>query len=344
MSGELRVGLLGCGTVSGFHGAAIHDAEGVVLAGACSNSIRKAREFCRANGGEVFKSYDEMLASDKIDAVAICTPNGFHARQIMQAIEAGKHVLVEKPMALTIEELDAVVDAAKNSAVTVSSICQHRFTDEAQAIKKAIDGGELGRIVLASLTMRFYRSPEYYGQAPWRGTVAVDGGGVLMNQGIHGVDLLCWLLGQPVSVCGYAGTLLRDIEVEDTAAGAVLFESGAVASIDATVCSSPSFSQKIFISGEKGSILLDEDSITMWTLPTPCPVKPRGDDGFTSSSGPTAINYRFHTKQYEDFARAVKTGQKPLIDAVQGRLPVEVIQGLYRSSREGRSIPIRKAE
>lgn len=344
MGNDIKIGIVGCGTVSRFHVSAIKDARGVVLAGACNNRVGKAEQLCRENNVCLYTDYDEMLASPDIDAVSICTPNKNHAEQVLKAIKAGKHVLVEKPMAITIDELDAIVAAARESRVTVSSVCQHRFTDEAQAIKRAIDGGELGKIVLASLSMRFFRSKEYYEQAEWRGTIEGDGGGVLMNQGIHGVDLLCYLLGQPVQVCGYAGTLLRSIEVEDTAAGAVLFESGAMATIDATVCSEPAFSQKLFISGEKGSILLDEDEIKLWALPVPCPVMPRGDDGFSSAFGPTGINYAFHTRQYEDFAAAINTGKSPLIDAPQGRLPAEVILGLYKSSKTGKAVTIRSTD
>lgn len=338
---NIRIGLVGTGTVSGFHAKAIKDAEGVVLAGACSNSKNKAEEFCKTNNAKYYASYEQMLNSNEIDAVAICTPNMYHAEQILDAVKAGKHVIVEKPMAISLDDADAVVDAARKNSVVVTSVCQHRFTEEAQAIKKAINSGKLGKIVLASLSMRFFRSEEYYAQNDWRGTIKGDGGGILMNQGIHGIDLLCYLVGKPVEVCGYAGTLLRNIEVEDTVAGAILFEEGTMASIDATVCANPSYSQKIFISGEKGTILLDEDEISIWTLDEPCPVKPRGNDGFTSASGPTAINYAFHTKQYEDFAKAIRTGTAPLIDAQQGRLPVEVILGLYQSSKERRSVPIR---
>ena len=341
MSEDIRVGIVGCGNVSRFHASAIRAAEGVALAGACGNTLSRAEAFCRENEIPLFESFDALLASEEIDAVALCTPNGLHGSQILKAIEAGKHVLVEKPMALTLEELDAVVEAAAKSRVTVSSVCQHRFTDEAQAIKQAIDSGELGKIVLASLSMRFFRSQEYYDSAPWRGSFKEGGGGVLMNQGIHGIDLMCYLLGKPVQVCGYAGARLRSIQVEDTAAGAVLFESGAMATVDATVCASPAFSQKLFISGEKGTILLDEDEIKLWTLPSPCPVPPRGEDGFSSAFSPTEINPAFHARQYEDFARAIKSGTPPLIDAYQGRLPVELILGLYQSSKEGRPINIR---
>lgn len=335
---ELNIGIVGCGMISRYHARAIHDTDGITLAGCCSHSLKSAERFAEEFSVPVFSDYQAMLASKEIHAVAICTPSGDHAEQILSALAAGKHVVVEKPMCLTLAEADAVVKKAAESGLTVCVISQSRFSEAAMELKRAIDAGEFGKMVSASLMMRYYRSPEYYNQAEWRGTIAGDGGGVLMNQGIHGIDLLCHLMGTPVSACGYVDTLLRDIEVEDTAVGCVRFANGAVASIDATVCSQPAFSKTFLFCGEKGVVQMVEDSITMWTLPTPCGVPVGNADTGSGAADPSGITYDNHAKQYADFVQAVLKHKKPLVDEIEGRMPLRVIHGIYSSSKTGQSI------
>lgn len=337
---NLKVGIVGCGMISRYHARAIQDTDGISLAGCCSHSRKSADHFAEEFSVPVFETYEAMLKSSEIDAVAICTPSGDHAGQILAALNAGKHVVAEKPMCLTLEEADAIVKKAQETDCTVCVISQSRFSDAALEIKRAIDAGEFGKMVSASLMMRYYRSPEYYNQAEWRGTIAGDGGGVLMNQGIHGIDLLCHLMGQPVSACGYVDTLLRDIEVEDTAVGCVRFANGSVASIDATVCSQPAFSKTFLFCGEKGVVQLVEDSITMWTLPTPCQVPIGAEDTGSGAADPGGITYDNHAKQYVDFVNAVAENRKPLVDEIEGRMPLRVIHGIYTSSKTGHTVTL----
>lgn len=339
---EIRIGIVGCGMISRYHAQAILKTKGASLAGCCSHSYKSAEAFAREFSVPAFQCYAQMLSQNEIDAVAICTPSGDHADQILAALDAGKHVIVEKPMCLSLEEANKVVEKAEQTGLVVCVISQSRFSDAAREIKRVIDAGAFGKMVSASLMMRYYRSQEYYDQAGWRGTIDGDGGGVLMNQGIHGIDLLCYLMGRPVNASGYVGTLLRDIEVEDTAAAAVLFENGAVATIDATVCSQPAFSKNLILCGEKGTVQLEEDSITLWSLPIPCSLPIGAVGGNSGASDPRGISCDNHIKEYRDFVTAVQTGSRVLIDAREGRIPLSVIQAIYESSRTGQKITIRE--
>ena len=336
----VRIGIVGCGMIANFHAHAINNTDGAVLAGACSKSPASAEKFCTEQNIPKFDSYAQMLGSADIDAVSLCTPSGDHCRQILQALEAGKHVVVEKPMCITLEECDRVIAKAEETGLTVCVISQHRFSDGISEIRRAIGAGELGKIHCAQLTMHYFRPQSYYDSAAWRGTWALDGGGVLMNQGIHGVDMLCYLLGRAQSVTGFVTTSGRDIEVEDTAAAALEFESGAVATLDATVCSQPSFSKKFILCGEKGTVVMEEDAILSWSLPDPCPIPLGAKSGNSASADPKGISVAYHLREYENFVGHVLDGKELMLDADQGRMPLSVILGVYESSRTGTHIKL----
>lgn len=334
------IGIVGCGMIAEFHAHAIRMTQGLTLVGACSRTPESARRFCEGHQLRCFESYEQMLACPEIDAVSLCTPSGDHCSQILQALDAGKHVVVEKPMCITLEECDRVIRRAEETGLKVCVISQHRFSDGIQEIRRAIDAGELGKIYSAQLTMHYFRPQSYYDSAAWRGTWALDGGGVLMNQGIHGVDMLCYLLGGAKRVTGFARTLGRDIEVEDTAAGAVLFENGTLGSIDASTCCAPGFPQRIVISCEKGRIVTQDDSITEWTLPTPCRIPVGAANAGSGAGDPRAIFMENHVRQFRNFSDCIGKGLPLNSDARAGKLPLEIILGIYRSSREGRTITV----
>jgi len=341
MEKELRFGIVGCGMIAPYHAAAIDRTDRCSLLGACSKTYASTEKFAREAGCIPFESYEAMLADERLDVVVICSSSGEHFSQAKAALKAGKHVIVEKPMCLTMADADALVELDRQYPQAVCVISQSRFSDAAQTIKAAIDAGHFGKMVSASLMMRYYRPQTYYDQAAWRGTVAGDGGGVLMNQGIHGIDLLCYFMGKPVGVCGYARTILRDIEVEDTAAAAIAFESGAVATLDATVCSQPSFSKKFILCGEKGTVVLEEDAIISWSLPEPCPIPLGAKSGNSASADPKGISVAYHLREYENFVAHVLDGKPLLLDAEQGRLPLGVILGVYESSRTGKAVTLK---
>ena len=339
-SKSVRFGIAGCGMISDYHAQAIAETEGAVLVGACSKSFSSAEKFAEKHGVILFENYGDMLQSSKIDAVVICTPSGEHFPQAMQAIRAGKDVVVEKPMCLRLEDADALIAEADKLGKKVCVISQSRFSDAAQAIHNAVVKGSFGKMVSASLTMRYFRSQDYYNQAQWRGTVQGDGGGVLMNQGIHGIDLLCYIMGKPQSVCGYTRTALRDIEVEDTASAAVRFENGATAVIDATVCSQPSFGKRFVFCGENGTVILEDDAITLWSLRDPCPIPMGNFSGNSSAADPRGISYAYHKREYENIVAHLSEGAELLLDGRQGRLPLSVILGIYESSARAQVVKL----
>ncbi len=339
MNDPVRFGLLGCGLIAPNHAQAIAAAGGA-LAGAASRRYEQARAFAQTFSCRAYETYEAMLSDEGIDAVSVCTPTGLHFENARQALLAGKHVLVEKPLCLTLEEADALIALAGERGLCLGVISQTRFSDAAKAIRQLIDSGEAGKPVSAQLMMRFWRDQAYYDSAAWRGTFAGDGGGVIMNQGIHGIDLLCYFMGKPVSVTGYARTRLRDIEVEDTVAAALAFESGAVAVIDATTCSNPSFSKRFILGFEKGTVILENDVITLWTVPGECPESCRVSLAGNSSADNKKVTNVYHAREYADFIRHI-TGQGPLnVDGVQGRIPLSVILGIYESSRTGRNVEL----
>ena len=337
---KVSFGIVGCGVIARYHAQAILSLDHAELVGACSKSGASTAAFCDEFSIRSFADYGEMLACPEISAVCICTPSGDHAAQILQALRAGKHVVVEKPMCISLADADEVIRVADETGLRVCAVSQLRFSDSICAIRGAIDQGLLGKIYSAALTMRYFRSQEYYDQAGWRGTWAMDGGGVLMNQGIHGVDMLCYLFGPAAEVGAYAQTMGRQIEVEDTAVAVVRFESGVLATIDASTCCAPGFPRKIVISGERGTIVTEEDNITLWTLPEPCPIPVGSLSASSGASDPKGITWANHARQFANFVDSVLLGTSLVSDAREGRLPLEIILGVYQSSREGRFVPL----
>lgn len=337
---KVRIGFIGCGMIAYKHATALERIRKVELVAACSKTYDSTLKFCEKNPKcKPFKSYKEMLESD-IDLVTICTPSGNHYVQAKMALEAGKHVVVEKPMCLKVSEADKLIKLAERKGLCLSAISQSRFSDSARAIKKAIDKGAFGKMVSAQLTMRYWRGEDYYNSAAWRGTFKYDGGGVLMNQGIHGIDLLCYLMGKPKSVTGYAKTLLRNIEVEDTSCAAIEFENGAIGVIDATVCSKPSMTKKFIISGEKGTVILENDVITLWDIPCKNTVNVTQTLGGSSASDPKAVTDEYHYREYTDIINHITKGTDLTIDGYEGRMPLSVILGIYKSSKTGRRVDL----
>lgn len=334
-------GIVGCGVISRWHADAIESIQGAKLIGATDPNEEALKKFTGDYNIRGYSTLEEMLACDEIDAVSICTPSGLHAPQAIQAANAGVNVIVEKPMAITREEIDAVIEACEKNDVKLAVVSQLRFSDSVQKVKKAIENQELGNIVLCDLYMKYYRSPDYYATSNWRGTWKMDGGGALMNQGIHGVDILQYIMGPVKSVFGQVRTLTHDIEVEDTACAILEFENGALGTIEGTTSVYPGYSRRLEIHGDQGSIILEEDNIVEWNT-----IDEKGDENlttsnsaeFNSSSDPAAIGKQGHIKQLTDFVNAIVEDRDPLIDQYDGKKPVEIILSIYESSRTDKKI------
>ncbi len=342
MENPIGFGIIGCGVIADFHANALADLPGDArLIGAADVRPQAAAAFAARHNVRAFASVEELLACPDVDVVNICTPSGFHAETAVAAANAGKHIIVEKPMAITSAQLDQMQEACERNRVLLSSIAQSRFSQGVRMAKDALDGGRLGKLVCADIYMKYHRSQEYYDSGGWRGTKAVDGGGALMNQGIHGVDLLLYLAGDVKSVYALSKTLSRHIEVEDTLSAVAEFRSGALGVIQATTSVGPGYPRRLELNGDAGSIALEETSIVRWDLPngeTQDVVSPSAPH--SSASVPTALSTYGHTQQFADVIRALRTGEKPLIDLREGRRPVDLILAIYRSAAEHRPVDL----
>ncbi len=279
----------------------------------------------------------EMLANPEVDIVCLCTPSGQHAEQTIAAAEAGKHVLVEKPMALSLVDADAMIESCRRAGVKLGVTLQRRAEPVFKQVKAAIQSGDLGDITLGVVTMPYHRPQAYFNQADWRGTWALDGGGVLMNQGIHMVDLLVWFMGDPIQVQAYADTLQRDIEVEDTLAATLHFANGSLATITATTTASPGFPHRIEIYGTNGGIQVEGESAGRWTLadPSKSNIEPPEIAVVTDAGAggdPRGIKATGHIAIFRDFIRAIETDGQPEIDGVEGRRSLAAVLAVYEAA------------
>ena len=307
-------GIIGCGVISKWHAFAIKDIEGAELIGAYDRNTMSVTDFCMKNGCRVFATTQELLACKDIDVVCICTPSGTHASLVVEAANAGKHIIVEKPMAITRQQLKDVVEAVEKNNVQLTAISQRRFSEAVQKTKKAIEDGELGRLLMGDIYMKFYRSPEYYASAGWRGTWEMDGGGALMNQGIHGIDILQYLMGPVKTVSAVCKTLDRDIEVEDAAVAIVEYENGAIGVIEGTTCITPGYLMRTEIHGTKGTIILEGEKIARWDVDGKNLAEKSCGTENKSFQDPTAFAIESHKQQFMDFLDALRNGTKPLVD------------------------------
>ncbi len=330
--------LIGCGAIARLHAKAIQGIEDAKLVGVYDYSYVYAEKFAQEFSCTAYKTLEELLANPEIDIVNICTPSGLHAEQTILAAKAKKHIIVEKPMAITKAQLDETIKAIQENGVKVEVVTQLRFTSAIYKLKKAIDEGRLGKIITADLCMKYYRSPEYYKQGGWRGTWKMDGGGALMNQGIHGIDLIQYLVGGVKTVNAQCKTLDREIEVEDTANILVEYNSGAIGVIQATTIALPGRPRQITVCGTKGTVILEEDVIKCWDVEGES--ENVGDTECNSASDPMAISYQYHKLQFEDLIDAIEQNRRPLVDEIEGRKPVDIILAAYESSKTGVTVKI----
>ena len=279
----------------------------------------------------------DLIDHPDIDVVCLCTPSGQHAEQAVRAAEAGKHVLVEKPMALTLDDADRMIDICQRKGVKLGVVFQRRTEPVFQRVRQAVEAGDLGMLNLGVLTMPYVRTQAYFDSAPWRGTWSLDGGGVLMNQGIHLVDLLIWFMGDPVAVQAEAATLRRDIEVEDTLAATLRFANGALASVSATTTAAPGFPHRLAVYGTNGGIQIEGEHIYAWTLAdshtaTVEPLTPGRAPDAGSGGDPRGISPSGHTAIIRDFMQALREDRSPLIDGAEARRSLATVLAIYEAA------------
>lgn len=320
--------------IADYHARAIRAAGGV-LAGACSRSKEGVSRFCREHHTIQYVDYASMLSDDDIDVIVICTPSGQHAAQAIAALRAGKHAVIEKPMCITLNEANELIRTSEETGKLTCVISQMRFAEGVRAAKSAVEKGWLGKISCASLSMQYYRTDAYYAQAIWRGTWSQDGGGCLMNQGIHGIDAFRYILGPVDFIMGIIATRTHDIEVEDAACAALQLKSGALATIDASTSSNPGYPRRIAICGERGSLILEDSAIVRWDVPFSCPALIGYNAKNVSVSDPLSLDPLEHLPQYRNFLAALRGEETLALGAREGREALEIIIGIYRASESG---------
>jgi predicted dehydrogenase len=356
MSGQFRVGIVGCGNISDNHFQSYSSLADVEVVGVCDVDLARARDFASDRGiAHAVGSVQELIALG-IDALSVCTPHPTHEAVVTTAAEAGVHVLCEKPIATDVASAERMVQAAEHNGVTLGVVFQRRFWPGAQALRAAIDDGRLGQPMLGHCQVLLHRGTEYYDAAEWRGTWAADGGGVLMTQAIHNIDLLQWFMGDPVEVSAKAGAFVLgdSIEVEDTAAALITFASGAIATLAATVAASPNLGTRIIVTGSNGATVNvteypeGSDAVNdLWAIPGEERAGTVFADGLSGDIPVAEVNARLlplHKLQVADFVDAVRTRRAPAVSGQEAMKSLQIVAAIYESARTGLPVKIGTAD
>jgi predicted dehydrogenase len=333
-------GIIGCGVIAPIHARCITDLADARLAAVCDVIPEKARALAAEYPAAVEPDADSLLARDDVDVAVVLTPSGLHADLGIAAARAGKHVIVEKPMDVTLDKADALIRACQDAGVKLCVISQHRFDPAVMALKSAIADGKLGQLNFGGSHTKWYRAQGYYDSGDWRGTWALDGGGALINQSIHYVDLLQYVMGPVEEIHAYCATRAHvRIEVEDIAVASIRFRSGAVGLLEGSTAAYPGFCARLDIYGSDGSIIIENDQISEWRLrcDDPCPVPPE-EIGFIGGSSSKDIWFHSHRRQIADMLQAVREDREPLVTGEEGRKPLEIVLAVYESARTGRPV------
>ena len=327
---KIRFGIIGAGMIGPFHAEAISQLDEAELIGVATTREKTAKPFAEKFGAKVwYTDYHKLLRREDIDVVNICTPPFLNEEIAVAAARAGKHVIVEKPMAINLTEADRMITACRKSKVKLSVIFQTRFNESAQRIKKIIDEGKFGKLIMGDAYVKWFRTQEYYDSAAWRGTWDKEGGGALINQAIHTIDLLQWFMGEVDSLYALIDTAIHKIEVEDVAVAVLKFKSGAMGVIEGSTAIYPGLPRRLGIHGERG-----EEKVRGFKD------KKLGD----TSSDPTHHSIENHKLQIRDFVEAVKEDREPFVSGLEGRKSLEIIRGIYKSVKNERSVkfPVRE--
>ncbi len=342
-------GIVGCGMISRFHAKAIADFGDAAVTACFSQTPASADKFAaEIPGCKAYYDLDQMLADPRVNAISICTPSGAHMESCVAAAKAGKHVVVEKPLDVSLARCDAMIKACQDAGVVLATIFPSRFHESSQLLKQAIDSGRFGRMTLGDAYVKWWRTQQYYDSGAWRGTWKLDGGGALMNQAIHSLDLLLWFMGPVTEVTAATATLAHErIEVEDVVVATIKFASGALGVVEASTAAFPGELKRIELHGNQGSACMREEDIIRWEFANMTTADEELLARMASkthtgggAADPKAIGHHGHTKLFQDFLAAVKNGTQPLINGEEGRRSVEVILAIYHAAETGQSIKL----
>ena len=336
----LQAGFVGCGNITDTHVRAAREA-GVGIAAFHGRDPAKAEALAARYGGRAFARYEDFLSHRPLDFVVIGTPSALHAEQGIAAARRSLHVLVEKPIDVTVAKGQALVAACDTAGVKLGVLFQDRLKPDLVALQGFVREGGLGRVLLASARVKWHRPPEYYSSSSWRGRPELDGGAALINQGVHTVDLLLWLLGDVTRVHGLTATTLHAIASEDVALALVEFESKAVATLEATTAAWPGYPRRVELTGTEGTLVIEGDRVVAADLRKPAPsLLAEGGDGAAAASTAVVADATPHRRMLEDFVRAIETNGTPVCDGREGLRSVAVVEAVYRAARE-RGVEIR---
>jgi predicted dehydrogenase len=344
---EYGFAIVGTGLISKFHAKALKDVPGAHLVAVCSRDRRRAEAFAAEFGCEAFTSLDDALAHPAVDVLTITTPSGAHLDAALAAAKAGKHVLCEKPLEITAERVDAMIAAHRAAGTRLGCTFQLRYLPVLQPIREALREGRFGRVTYAGAYVPWWRSNEYYSESSWHGTQALDGGGALMNQAIHMVDLLCDLMPPVESVTAFTSSIGHPgIETEDAAAAALLFQGGAVGVIYGTTSSWPGQAKRLEITGVDGTAVLEEDRLAVFEFRDKRPEDETVRERFGKAgaaygvSNPASITPALHAACFSDFLASLETGQRFRVDGESARRSVALIRAIYESSATGKRVNV----
>jgi UDP-N-acetyl-2-amino-2-deoxyglucuronate dehydrogenase len=349
MSVTRGFGIVGAGVIAAWHADAIAMLPGARLVAVTDVAADAAAAFAAARGCAAEPDLGALLARDDIEVVCVCVPSGLHAHVGVLAAKAGKHLVVEKPIEVSLDAADRLIEAAQAAGVALTVISQHRFDAGLVELTRLLGGGALGRLVLGEASTKWYRSQAYYDSAAWRGSHAMDGGS-LMNQGIHYVDLLRWCMGPAAEVTALCTTQAHRIEAEDTALAIVRFSSGAVGTILSSTAAFPGFPQRLEITGTKGTVTVEDGQIvrrafgagaelaTAAVAGSGAPAEPASPAAV--GSDPVALDVASHAAQITDLLAAVDSGRQPAVSGQSAREALEIVCAVYESSRTGRPVTL----
>lgn len=347
MNNPIGFAIVGTGAIADVHAEAVRGNAGARLVAAWSRDTARCADFAARHGCRAAASLDEIVSDPEIRAVCVATPSGAHAEAAVPVLEAGKAVLCEKPLEISLDAVDRILAAEKRGGGILAGVFQMRLGRGAQVLKRAIDAGRFGRLTLCSAYVKWWREQSYYSGSPWKGTWRLDGGGALMNQGIHAVDLLQWLAGLPVEVSAFFGTLAHPVmEAEDTVVASLRFPNGALGSIEAATSAYPGSDLRIEIMGERGSAVLVNDRLVRWEFAGRLPEDDAvfADDTSPAiqggSSNPMAMTHEGHRQLVDDLVCALREGRPPMIPGSETRRAVALVLAIYEAARRGSRVKV----
>ena len=353
----MRFAIVGCGVIGPLHAATIAGLPGrAQLVATVDVNADRAAVLAESHGAHPFTSLDEALAGPDVDTVAVCVPSGRHVDIAVQALQAGKHVIVEKPVDVSDEAASRLARVARDSPGTVTVISQHRFDPASRVVHDAVAAGRFGTITSGVASIALWRSQKYYDSGDWRGTWALDGGGALMNQGVHQIDLLVWMLGRPVRVHATTALLAHDrVEVEDTGVATIEFEGGALGVVHGTTAAYPGTANRVQVHGSRGSAVIDGDALAFFHAADPSSQVPDYGAGVSSDQSDRVLPGRgaddpgtgqvdAHTRQYVDFVDAVEEGREPVVTVAEARRTLALVNSIYASARSGQTVDVPRTD